>query len=195
MIQQRILSTLIAVVMMCFLSMHIAAQDACASAKAEELRRKIADIGLLKQQLSDRQRQVETVLEELMVQQRDLAAEVHLLQKSFGFSSYEQARRIDRAYYNIELLRTITAYINTFSEKIRIYKAGCDKLAYLHQLANDDIKMINTLSDFQIDALTTQISLVINRYLAEAHIVQIDPEKITPLPAAIVWEAIEKGNL
>ncbi len=168
---------------------------ACAESKADELQRKIADIRLLKAQLADRIQQAEAVLGELTSQQRSLANEVRLLQKSYAFKSYQQVRKFDRAHHNIELLRSLTAYVDAFTKKIRFYQSGYDKLSYLIQLAEDDIKMISTLNDFEIDALTTQISLVINRYLREAHIIQIDPERIKLDSSEDIWIKIVKEKL
>lgn len=176
-------------------SIHFCVADLWADSKAEELKRKIADIGLLKQQLGDRQQQAEDVLASLVVQQNELLSEVRLLQRSLNFKSYQQAMKYERAYYNIELLRIIMAYTIEFTNKIRLYQTGQDKLSYLQQLADDDIKMIRALNDFEIDALTTQISLVINKYLGEAHIIQIDPEKIKPSTPETVWETIVKDKL
>lgn len=175
-------------------SIPFCATDLSANSKADELKRKIADIGLLSQQLGDRQQQAEAVLASLVVQQNELLAEVRLLQRSLNFKSYQQAMKYERAYYNIELLRTIMAYTNEFTNKIRFYQSGQDKLTYLQQLADDDIKMIGALNDFEIDALTTQISLVINKYLGEAHIIQIDPEKINLSTPKTVWETMVKGK-
>jgi hypothetical protein len=175
-------------------SLHFCVTDLCASTKADDLKGKIADIGLLKQQLAERQQQAESVLAALVDQHSELLDEVSLLKKSLNFTSRQQAMKYERANYNIELLRTISAYINEFTDKISFYQTGQDKLAYLQQLADDDIKMIGALNDFEIDALTTQISLVINRYLGEAHIIQIDPEKITQSSAQTVWETIVKGK-
>jgi hypothetical protein len=158
----------------------------------EELQRKIADITLLKQQLLDRKSHAESMQEKLTRQQAELIAEVRLLQKSFGFKSYQQAKEFDRARYNIQLLTSIIAYNQIFSDKIKIYQTGHDKLNYLLQLAEDDIKMIRTLHDFEIDALTTQISLVINRYIGEAHIIQIDPQRIKLPPPEKIWADISK---
>ncbi len=166
-----------------------------AESKADELRRKIADIGLLKEQLADRIQQAESVLAELLAQQRNLAAEVRLLHKSYAFKSYEQVTEFDRAHHNIELLRSLTAYSDAFAKKIQFYQSGYDKLSYLRQLAEDDIKMINTLNDFEIDALTTQISLVINTYLREAHVIQIDPEKIELDSSETIWNKIVQEKL
>lgn len=175
-------------------SIHFCVTDLSANSKAEELQRKIADIGLLKQQLEDRQQQAEAVLASLMVQRNELLSEVRLLQRSLNFKSYQQAMQYKRAYYNIELLRIIMAYSNEFTNKIRLYQTGQDKLTYLQQLADDDIKMIGALNDFEIDALTTQISLVISKYLGEAHIIQIDPEKIKPSAPETVWETMVRNK-
>lgn len=183
-------TTIVTLFLMVFLT-----NTACAESNAHELQRKIADIGLLKEQLADRIQQAETVLAKLLAQQRNLAAEVRLLHKSYDFKSYQQVRKFDRAHHNIELLRSLTAYAEAFAKKIRFYQSGYDKLTYLHQLAEDDIKMINTMNDFEIDALTTQISLVINTYLREAHVIQIDPEKIELSSPESIWNNIVKGKL
>lgn len=92
-------------------------------------------------------------------------------------------------------MRSLTAYADAFANKIRFYQSGYDKLNYLIQLAEDDIKMISAMNDFEIDALTTQISLVINRYLREAHIIQIDPENIKLASSEDIWIRIIKEKL
>jgi hypothetical protein len=168
---------------------------ACAGSEADELRQKIADIGLLKEQLTDRIQQAEGVLAALLTQQRNLVDEVRLLQKSYDMKSYEQVKNFDRARYNIELLRSLTAYADAFTQKIQFYHAGYDKLTYLRQSAQDDIKMIQTMNNFEIDALTTQISLVINTYLRQAHVIQIDPEKIELPSSESVWKKIIQKKL
>ncbi|MGD9367166.1 MAG: hypothetical protein PVH87_15820 [Desulfobacteraceae bacterium] len=190
----RIRPLIFTLLMTCLFSITYCVTDLSANSKAEELKRKIADIGLLKQQLGDRQQQAEAVLASLVAQQNELLSEVRLLQRSLNFKSYQETMKSERSYNNIELLRIIMAYTNEFTNKIRLYQTGQDKLTYLQQLADDDIKMIGTLNDFEIDALTTQISLVINKYLGEAHIIQIDPEKIKPSTPETVWETIVKGK-
>jgi hypothetical protein len=53
--------------------------------------------------------------------------------------------------------------------------------------------MISTVSDLKIDALTTQISLVINRYLPDAHTIQIDPQQVALISAEQVWQRTTAG--
>jgi hypothetical protein len=78
-----------------------------------------------------------------------------------------------------------------FNDKIRFYKTGQDKLVYLHQLVQDDLKMSATLNHYEIDALTTQISLLVNRYLQDAHAIQIDPQLVEPISLQQVWELVQ----
>lgn len=162
--------------------------------KAQQLKQKIEDIRLLKQQLQDRSQKAESILNELLALRSEIVSEVRILVKSLNIKSLEQARKHHRMYYNIELLRFIVAYIDEFDSKVRLFRTGIDKLTYLHQLAADDIRMVSTLSDFRIDALTTQISLMINRYMPEAHTIRIDPRHVLNASDQSVWEAIHKGT-
>ena len=114
-----------------------------------------------------------------------------MLVKSEDIKNFKQADKNLRIHYNLELLGSLEAYIQELESKIRFYTTGCDKLIYLSELATDDIKMISTLNDLQIDALTTQISLVVNRYLPEAHVIQIDPIRIEPVPPERIWAKLD----
>ena len=165
-----------------------------ATTTMEELQRKLADMALLKQQLEDRRKEAESALEKLLGQQNDLIAEVHLLVRSLGINSLEDAQKNLRLRNDIELLRTISTYHQAFESKIRHYQAGRNKLTYLQQLAEDDMRMVAALNDFQIDALATQISLVISQYLDQAHSIQIDPQDIETVSAQSVWETVAEKN-
>jgi len=164
--------------------------NAKADSNIDELNHKIADIALLKDQLGDRKRQTEAALEAILIQQNELLAETHLLIKSLNIKSFQDAQEHLRLRYDMELLGTIVSYRQAFETKIRFYQNGRDKLNYLQQLAEDDTKMITTLSDFRIDALATQISLVINQYLEEAHSIQINPQNIEMISPQGVWNGI-----
>jgi len=165
-----------------------------ANSNLEELHHKIADIVLLKDQLGDRKQQAEAALEALLKQQNELLAEARLLIKSLGIKSLQDAQQNLRLHYDMELLGTIVSYRQKFETKIRFYQNGRDKLNYLQQLAEDDTKMVTTLSDFHIDALATQISLVINQYLEEAHSIQINPQNIEMISSQRIWEGIATGK-
>jgi hypothetical protein len=168
--------------------------NAQANSNIDELRHKIADIALLRDQLGDRKQQTEAALEALLKQQNELLAEAHLLIKSLNIKSFQDAQQHLRLRYDMQLLGTIVSYRQAFELKIRLYQDGRDKLNYLQQLADDDTKMISTLSDFRIDALATQISLVINQYLEEAHSIQINPQNIEVISSQGIWDGIVGGK-
>ena len=174
------------------LATHAAPSTACANEKVSRLQQKMADITLLKQQLQDHSQKAELVRTQLMEQKNELYSEIRILIKSLNIKSLDQAQKHLRIHYNIELLRTLTAYEKEFDVKIRFYQTGHDKLAYLHQITSDDAKMAATLNDFEIDALTTQISMMVNKYLPQAHAIQIDPQRIKPLSSQKVWDDVVK---
>ncbi len=164
---------------------------ASADTKMAELEQKVADISLLYQQLEDRSKQAYAIHQALVDQEQQLTSEVLLLTKSLNINSLNEAQEHMRLRFNIELLRTILTYRDKLEEKLTDYQTGRDRLSYLRQLVEDDIKMIATLNDLKIDALTTQISLVINQYLPEAHVIQIDPQQLPLLSAEDVWHRIK----
>ena len=165
-----------------------------ANPKLSELERKIADLSLLQEQLAHRITQIQGIRGALIEQQNMLTSEVNLLVKNHQIKSWQQAQEQMRLRYNIELLRTVLTYGDELDAKILFYQNGRERLAYLSRLAEDDMRMISALNDLKIDALTTQISLIINRYLPEAHVIQIDPQRVTLFSAQQVWDRIAKQN-
>ncbi|KJS30324.1 MAG: hypothetical protein VR64_16610 [Desulfatitalea sp. BRH_c12] len=165
---------------------------ALANPKIAELERKIADLNLLHQQLKDRMLQAKELSAALAEQEKMLVSEISVLVRSKRITNWEQARQNTRLHYNIELLRTLMPYMDELNDKLTFYQDGRDRLGYLRQLAEDDLRMITALNNLKIDALTTQISLVINRYLPEAHVIQIDPQRIAVPPSQHIWERVAR---
>lgn len=154
-----------------------------ASSNIVDLQQKVADIALLHQQLGDRIEQANEMREAFEQQRQLLADEIAMLKNNRNPANELPAENELRIRYNKELLRVIAAYGSQLEAKIVFFQTGQDKLTYLQKLAFDDIRLIDTLKDLEIDALMTQISLVINLYLAEAHTIQLNPvEILSPVP-------------
>ena len=51
-----------------------------------------------------------------------------------------------RLFYDLMLMGEIQAYIERYTQKIGYYRVACDRLAYLYQQADDDLKIVSTLS-------------------------------------------------
>ncbi len=161
---------------------------AAANVKRAELEQKIADIALLQNQLGDRMQQTQAILHALLEQQNQVTSEIQVLVRSLNIKNIAQVQEHLRLRNNFELLRMIHAYTDELEVKLTFYQTGRERLGYLRKLAEDDIRMIATLSDLKIDALTTQISLMITRYLPEAHVIQIDPQDVALSSLEQAWK-------
>jgi|AMWB02.1.fsa_nt_gi hypothetical protein len=161
-----------------------------AGANASELQARIADIDLLERQLTERQQEIESLREELTRNRKGLADEIVHLQKSLGVDSYAKAEQHPRICHNLEIMRLISGFNRALESKWAFYQSGCNRLDYLRQSAQDDLRMVTTLNNLKTDALTTQISLVINSYLPEAHTLQIDPKSFELPGTQVVWDEL-----
>lgn len=165
-----------------------------ANPKIKDLKQKAADMALLRHQLDDRIEQAKVIREKFRHQKQSMIDEISLLRRGHKINRFVDADQDLRIHYNLKLIGSMEAYLNQIEYKITVFETGQDKLIYLQKMASDDIKMIDALNDLEIDALTTQISLVINQYLAEAHVIQLNRADIQPTPPQKVWHSIVKSN-
>ena len=153
--------------------------DAGANNKGEQLRRSMAEIALLNGQMAQRKADAVSIREALNVKFEEFKNEA--LQVLTGDKISTQADALDhpRIYYNLLLMAEIKAYISRCSQKIAFYRIACDRLSYLYQQADDDLKIVNTLSDLKIDALIGQTEKILDGYLTDAQTIVIDPTTLT----------------
>ena len=166
-----------------------------AQSKAGELQARIADLTLLERQLTDRQQEIDALREELGRRRTGLVTEIVQLQKSLAIDSFDKAVQQPRISHNLEILRLIAGFNRALETKWGFYQNGCNRLNFLLQSAQDDLRMVTTLNNLKVDALTTQISLVINGYLPEAHTMQIDPSTLNLPVTRAVWDDIATHRL
>jgi hypothetical protein len=166
------------------------ATSALAMDKSMTLQSKMADIALLNEQLMEKKAQAIEIREQLSNQTNMLQEEILQQKRQLKIGSFEAAQENPRIHYNLLLMQEVKGYIHEFNNKIRFYQIGCDKLNYLYCLAEDDLKIIATLSDLKIDALTTQIDKVIGTYLPEAHEILIDIDTVDHFAPREIWNEI-----
>ena len=167
--------------------------------KSNELRRKMAEISLLHDQLTEKKEQAFLIRERLYHQLEEYVSEIKIIIKKKKITTYQNIGRAPRIGFNLKLIAEQIQYRKKFDEKILFYQIGTDKLEYLYQQADDDLKMVNTLNDLKIEALLSQIKKVLEQYITEAHKIIIDhntfniiePEKLWPEK---IWNDIIKGK-
>ena len=90
------------------------------------------------------------------------------------------------------LMAEIQAYIHRYTQKIGDYRVACDRLSYLYQQADDDLKIVNTLSGVKIDALVLQAEKILDNYRPESQTIVIQPDKLTIDAPEKMWETLTR---
>ena len=130
--------------MLTFFSLVAGAND-----KGEQLRRSMAEIALLNSQMTQRKADVVSTREALYVKLEEIKKEAFTVLRKNKINTVASALEHPRIYYNMMLMAEIEAYIGRYTQKIAYYRIACDRLSYLYQQADDDLKIVNTLSDLK----------------------------------------------
>ena len=154
-------------------SFGLAADD-----KDAQLRRSMAEIALLNGQLAQRKADAVGIRESLSKHLADLKQEALKVLRNNALNTRAAALAHPRIYYNLLLIGEIEAYIDRYTRTITYYRVACDRLGYLYQQADDDLKIVDTLSDLKIDALVGQTEKILDGYLPDAQTLTIDPATV-----------------
>jgi hypothetical protein len=185
--------TRLSVVLLAILSTTVSTM-ADANDKDAQLRQAMADIALLSTQMNQRQSDAETIRDQLTATLKTIDAEARQIIVEKGIINQEQALSHPRLYHDLQLMAEIQAYIDRYSRKIGYYRVASDRLGYLYQQADDDLKIVNTLSDLKIGALVSQTKKILDGYFADAQTLLIDPERLSIAAPEKMWLEFKGDN-
>ena len=161
---------------------------------AERLRETMADISLLKGQMVQRKTDADGIRDALSEYLNAIETEARREWQEKGLNTEVEALNNPRLLYDLMLMAEIQAYIRRYTQKIGDYRVACDRLSYLYQQADDDLKIVSTLSGMKIDALVSQAGKILDGYLPEAQTIVIQPDKLTIETPEKMWESLSKGK-
>lgn len=165
-----------------------------ATVKGEQLRRAMADITLLNGQLVQRKTDAAGIRDALTVRLNAIKAETDETLRKTGIKSQAEALKNPRLFYDLMLIAEIQAYIDRYVKKIAYYRVAGDRLNYLYQQADDELKIDNTLSGMKIDALVSQVEKILDTYLPDGQTLVIHPGSLTIDPPEKIWNALSKTD-
>jgi hypothetical protein len=165
-----------------------------ANEKGEQLRRTMAEIALLNSQMTQRKADATGIREALSARLEEIKSEALQVLRENKITTPADALENPRVFYNLLLMAEIEAYVGRYTQKIGYYRVACDRLSYLYQQADDDLKIVNTLSDLKIDALVAQTEKILDSYLAEAQTLVIDPATLVTKPPDNVLALLKWGK-
>jgi hypothetical protein len=158
-----------------------------AGVKTQTLEKKISEISSLRAKIIDKIDQaveMRTLLENHLV---DLQGEIRTEQIRSGIYSHQEALQNLRIRYNLNLIQVLKAYIKRLNERIAYFQNGNEHLRFLAHEINDDIAIINTLKDMEIDSLTDRIDRILDEFIPETEKQIFDVAGIRMQPIEHVW--------
>ena len=103
-----------------------------------------------------------------------------------------------RINYNLNLIQHLQAYIDRLDERIAYFQAGNERLKFYLQQIQDDIAIINTLKDMEIEYLIDGVDRVLHEFTPEVKKKIFDVFDINLKPIDKVWSEIttkQSGSL
>ncbi len=162
-----------------------------ANNKAELLRQTMADIALLNSQMAQRKTDAGGIRDALSAQLEAIKTEARREWREKEIDTEAEALKKSRLLYDLMLMAEIQAYIQRYTQKIGDYRVACDRLSYLYQQADDDLKIVSTLSGMKIDALISTAEKILDGYRPEAQTIVIQPDKLTIEAPEKMWQTLK----
>jgi hypothetical protein len=160
------------------------------SFKVSDLTDKMAEISSQRDKVIQRKAQASKLIKQLRQTMIDLKAEIKGEKRKLRTASYQEAIRNPRVSYNIKLIQTILIYTTKLNEKIQYLDIASEEFAFLYQQADDDLKILETLSDMKIEKLMGQINQTTHKYQSDAKGLSIDTNGIVLTPPEEIWDNI-----
>ena len=163
---------------------------AASSRKTAVLEQKVIEISALRVKIIDKIDQGIEMRIFLQKRLNELRDEINEEQNFFGINAHEAPLENLRINYNLNLIRHLRAYIDQLDERIAYFQSGNERLKfYLHQI-KDDMAIINTLKDLEIENLIGQIDTVLDEFIPETKKKIFDASDIRLMPTEQAWSEI-----
>ena len=155
--------------------------------KTTELNRKMAEISSLQHSLSEKIALAMTKKEQLEQKTESLKIEVRQEKEQMQIESYHKAVLIPRIDYNLKLIQLLLGYTARLKEKIVYFQNGQETLDFYFQQAKDDLLMIKTLNDLEVDKLIAQINSALDEYTPETTKPLFDVDGVSLKDTEQIW--------
>ena len=166
-----------------------------ASLKTVSLEQKIYEISALRAKMMDKIDQAIEIRFRLEQHFAELRHEIRVEQARFKFDSPQQAMQNLRVRYNLSLIRAIRTYTNRLNQRIDFFQSANERLRFMVDQIYDDIAILNTLEDMEIDNLIARIDRLLNEFIPEAQKHVFDAAEVLPVPIERIWDEINNNSV
>lgn len=176
-----------AMVLICFL---LSGTGSATGHKTAELNGKIAEITALQSSLSGKIALAMEKKKQLEQKTETLKKEIQQEKAQLQINSYKRAVLAPRIDYNLKLMQLLFGYVASLNEKIKYFQNGRETLEYFFQQAHDDLLMIKTLNDLEVEKLIAQINSVLDEYTPEITEPLFDVDGVSLKNTEQIWNDI-----
>jgi hypothetical protein len=162
--------------------------------KSTELKLKMNEISSLQNNLTEKIALAMEKKGQLEQKNQELEEEIRDQKDQFNIGTYQKAVLNPRIDYNLKLIQLLIGYIARLDNKIVYFKQGHGMLDFFFQQAQDDLLMIKTLNDLEIDKLIAQINEVLDEYTPETRKPLFDADDVPLKDTKLIWKEIIKTN-
>jgi len=185
--EQRVPGTCILSILVLLILFNLASAG---SPKTEALKQKIYEISSLRVKIIDKIDQSVEMRTRLEHHLTELREEIRSEQIRTGIYSHPEAMQNLRIRYNLSLIQVLQAYVRRLNERIAYFQTGNERLKYFVHQIKDDIAVINTLKDMEIENLINGINRVLGEFIPETKKQIFNVADIRILPIEHVWDQI-----
>jgi hypothetical protein len=161
--------------------------------KTAELNRKMVEMSSLQQRLSEKISLAMHKRLQLVQKMAQLENEIKTETEPLENISYPKAIQHPRIKFNLQLMKLLFGYRAKLTQKINYFQNGYQTLDFYRRQVQDDLLMIKTLNDMEIDELIARINLVLDEFLPELSKPLFNARDIDSKDTETIWnEMIEQ---
>ena len=162
--------------------------------KLDLLQQRINEIQALQTRMDDMRSQAVALQSTLQGKADTYSKEIRKEQADRDLKNYQQAIKVYRVRYNLKLVQQINAYLAAVSKRIAFFQEGRERVDFLYQQAQDDLKMVQTLSDMEIAGFIDRMDQVLAKYEKAVNSSLFDIEKIQQPELEALWHSISTSK-
>lgn len=172
-----------------------AAAPSDAGKKSETLLAAMHRIDDMRLAISSKRTRAEQVQDFVRKRQADLADEIRRRLQTLNVDAFDQAIKDDRIRFDLRLFGHLRAYSDVLAERIAFFELSDYRLAFYSAQAEDDLKMIQALSDLGVGELIAHITEAMANYRQAVDAPLMDAGRISIPPMAQIWPQVSPSPI
>jgi hypothetical protein len=165
---------------------------AAAENKAESIRSRVTAMDLVREKITDRMAEALKVKQHLGEMVAELTEEIAYDCETHGIDTYKKAVAHMGLERSLRLAQQLFSYQDAIEAQILSMQEGDQQLRYLRQEADDNLKIIATMSDLDIGTYIQEVEAVVQRTLQQVRRRLFVAKDISYQHSPDTWKRIRK---